>query len=86
MTPDELKHALSAATPFIEGCRQKWAALMVSTKPEDHAKRESYYAMICGLNAVEREWRAAANPAPVPEQHPDQALESGWNGLPLEKE
>jgi hypothetical protein len=36
--------------------------------------------MICGLNAVEREWRAAANPRA---EAAVESGEAGWNGLPM---
>jgi hypothetical protein len=83
MSPDELKYALATAQPFFEACRKRWAELMVTTLPGETSRRESYYAMICGLNAVEREWRAAANPKT---EHPaEQPVETGWNGLPMEE-
>jgi hypothetical protein len=82
MSSEELKHALETARPFFDACRQRWAELMITTLPGEGARRESYYAMICGLNAVEREWRAAANPRV--EVAPVQAGEAGWNGLPVE--
>ena len=84
MTSDELRFALEAARPFIEVCRKRWAELMITTQPGESARRESYYAMICGLNAVEREWRAAANPRAEMAEAP--AGEAGWNGLPVDDE
>ncbi len=86
MTPAELKHTLAIAQPFFEACRKTWAEHMITTAPGDSRARESYYAMICGLNAVERAWRNAANPASVPAPQADQPDASGWNGLPLEKD
>jgi len=83
MTSEELKHALETARPFFDACRQRWAELMITTLPGESARRESYYAMICGLNAVEREWRAAANPRVEGRAEP---VEAGWNGLPIEDE
>jgi hypothetical protein len=82
MTSDEMKYALETARPFFELCRKRWAELMITTLPGEGARRESYYAMICGLNAVEREWRAAANPRAEMPAPP--AGEAGWNGLPVE--
>ena len=84
MTSDEMKYALETARPFFELCRKRWAELMVTTLPGEGARRESYYAMICGLNAVEREWRAAANPRAEVAEAP--AGEARWNGLPVEDE
>jgi hypothetical protein len=81
MTAEELRYGLETARPFFETCRKRWAELMVTTLPGESARRESYYAMICGLNAVEREWRAAANPKG---EGSGQAVEAGWNGLPVE--
>ncbi len=80
MTAEELGRVLETARPFFEACRTRWAELMITTLPGEGARRESYYAMICGLNAVEREWRAAAKPNP---QTPE-TTEAGWNGLPAE--
>ena len=82
MNSEELRHALETARPFFDACRKRWAELMVTTLPGEGARRESYYAMICGLNAVEREWRAAANPKAEVAEAP--AGETGWNGLPVE--
>ncbi len=82
MTSEELRYALETARPFFEASRKRWAELMVTTLPGENARRESYYAMICGLNAVEREWRAAANPKA--EAVVGEAGEAGWNGLPVE--
>jgi hypothetical protein len=80
MTAEELRHALETARPFFELCRKRWAELMITTLPGEGARRESYYAMICGLNAVEREWRAAANPRA---EAAVESGEAGWNGLPM---
>lgn len=81
MTTNEFKHVLEAAQPLFEACRKRWAELMVTTQPGESARRESYYAMICGLNAIEREWRAAAHPKA---EGGRETGEAGWNGLPVE--
>ncbi len=80
MTADEMRYALETARPFFELCRKRWAELMITTLPGESGRRESYYAMICGLNAVEREWRAAAGARPQAEAT---GGEAGWNGLPV---
>jgi len=84
VTPEELGRVLETARPFFEVCRKRWAELMITTLPGEGARRESYYAMICGLNAVEREWRAAANPKAEGVGEADGV--TGWNGLPVDGE
>lgn len=86
LTPDELRNLLAAAKPFFDACRKRWAEHMITTAPTEAERRESYYAMICGLNAVENEWRKAANPNPLPDQSAAEPVATGWNGLPIEKE
>jgi thioredoxin-like negative regulator of GroEL len=81
---EDVQRVLQIAEPFFDEIRMEWAAQIIRTMPNQQKEREDFYAMIAGLNRLQKKLREYAAPKTAAKE-PDPTAEVDWYGNPIKE-